>query len=113
MPAASQERLPAPADITSSATQSPVGIVYDFDGSVTNALLGAGAGDAAQCFWNAVYGGTDNYSSGANLLHGLVVINGQGALQSSQLTDVEYRLVRGRGDMLWLGWSPMNPNVSM
>ena len=103
--------ITAPADITSSATQAPVGIVYDFDGSVTNALLGAGAGDASQCFWNAVYGGTDNYSSGANLLHGLVVINGQCALQSSQLTDVEYRLVRVLGDVLGLGWSQMNLNV--
>src|SRR5580693_9826394 len=39
----------APADITPSATQSPVGVVYDFDGSVTDALLGAGAGDPSQC----------------------------------------------------------------
>ena len=90
--------ITAPADITASATQTPVGIVYDFDGSVTDALLGAGAGDASQCFWNAVYGGTDNYSGGANFTHALVVINGQCALQSSQLTDVEYRLVRLRPD---------------
>ncbi len=84
----------APTDITPSATQTPVGIVYDYDGSVTDALLGAGAGDSSQCFWNAVYGGVDNFSAGANFLHALVVINGQCALQSSQLTDVEYRLVR-------------------
>jgi hypothetical protein len=103
--------ITAPADITSSATQTPVGIVYDFDGSVTNALLGSGAGDASQCFWNAVYGGTDNYSSSANFTHALVVINGQCALQSSQLADVEYRLVRVLGAVLGLGWSQMNLNV--
>ena len=85
--------------------------VYDFDGSVTDALLGAGAGDASQCFWNAVYGGTDNYSGGANFTHALVVINGQCALQSSQLTDVEYRLVRVLGTVLGLSWSQMNLNV--
>src|ERR1019366_2233913 len=34
--------ITAPADITSSATGTPVGIVYDFDGTVTNTLLGAG-----------------------------------------------------------------------
>ncbi len=101
----------APADITASATQTPVGIVYDYDGSVTNALLGAGAGDPSQCFWNAVYGGVDNYSAGASFLHALVVINGQCALQSSQLTDVEYRLVRVLGNVLGLGWSQMNLNV--
>ena len=101
----------APADITSAATQSPVGIVYDYDGSVTDALLGAGAGDASECFWNAVYGGVDNFGTGANLLHALIVINGQCALQASQLTDVEYRLVRVLGDVLGLGWSQLNLNV--
>ena len=101
----------APADITPSATQTPVGIVYDYDGSVTDALLGAGAGDPSQCFWNAVYGGVDNFGAGANFLHALVVINGQCALQSSQLTDVEYRLVRVLGNVIGLGWSQMNMNV--
>jgi hypothetical protein len=101
----------APTDITSSATQTPLGIVYDYDGSVTNALLGAGAGDPSQCFGNAVYGGVDNFSSGANFLHALVVINGQCALQPSQLTDVEYRLVRVLGSVIGLGWSQMNLNA--
>jgi hypothetical protein len=103
--------LTAPADITPMATQTPVGIVYDYDGSVTDALLGAGAGDPSQCFWNAVYGGVDNFGPGANFLHALVVINGQCALQSSQLTDVEYRLVRVLGTVIGLGWSQMNLNV--
>ncbi len=101
----------APSDVTPYATQTPVGIVYDYDGSVTDALLGAGAGDASQCFWNAVYGGVDNFGAGANFLHALVVINGQCALQSSQLTDVEYRLVRVLGSVLGLGWSQLNLNV--
>ncbi|HZZ16245.1 MAG TPA: IPT/TIG domain-containing protein [Candidatus Sulfotelmatobacter sp.] len=101
----------APADITSSATQAPVGIVYDYDGSVTDALLGTGAGAPSQCFWNAVYGGVDNFGVGANFLHALVIINGQCALQSSQLTDVEYRLVRVLGNVIGLGWSQLNINV--
>jgi hypothetical protein len=101
----------APADIIPSATQTPVGVVYDYDGSVTDALLGAGAGDASQCFENAVYGGIDNFSAGATFLHALVVINGECALQSSQLTDVEYRLVRVLGSVLGLSWSQMNLNV--
>jgi hypothetical protein len=102
----------APVDITPSATQTPAGIVYDYDGSVTDALLGSGAGDPSQCFWNAVYGGADNFGTGANFLHALVVINGQCALQSSQLTDVEYRLVRVLGNVVGLGWSQMNLNVA-
>jgi len=101
----------APADITPSATQTPVGIVYDYDGTVTDALLGADAGDPSECFWNAVYGGADNFGAGANFQHALVVINGQCALQSSQFTDVEYRLVRVLGGVIGLGWSQMNLNV--
>ena len=101
----------APADITPSATQTPIGIVYDYDGTVTDALLGADAGDPSECFWNAVYGGADNFGAGANFQHALVVINGQCALQSSQLTDVEYRLVRVLGGVIGLGWSQMNLNV--
>ncbi|MGC2552523.1 MAG: IPT/TIG domain-containing protein [Candidatus Sulfotelmatobacter sp.] len=102
----------APADITPAATANPVGIVYDYDGSVTDALLGAGAGGTSQCFWNAVYGGPDNFNTSANFLHALVVINGQCALQPAQLTDVEYRLVRVLGNVLGLGWSQLNLNVS-
>lgn len=101
----------APADVTSAATQTPVGIVYDYDGSVTDALLGSGAGEPSQCFENAVYGGVDNFGAGANFLHALIVINGQCAMQSSQLTDVEYRLVRVLGSVLGLGWSQLNLNV--
>ena len=40
-----------------------------------------------------------------------MVINGQCALQSSQLADVEYRLVRVLGNVIGLGWSQMNLNV--
>lgn len=101
----------APADITPDAKDKPVGIVYDYDGTVTDALLGSGAGNPSECFWNAVYGGPDNFSTSANFLHALVVINGQCALQSSQLSDIEYRLVRVLGSVIGLGWSQLNLNV--
>ena len=100
-----------PADIQSSAVGTPVGIVYDSDGTVTSALLGAGAGDASQCFFNAVFGGNDNYGAAASYQHGLIVIDGQCAQQSSQLNDVKYRLVRVIGSVLGLGWSQLNVNV--
>jgi len=100
-----------PADIQPTATGTPVGVVYDYDGSVTDALIGSGAGNASQCFFNAVFGGSDNYGLLATYQHALIVINGQCALQSSQLTDVEYRLVRVIGGVLGVGWSQLNPNV--
>jgi len=101
----------APADITSSATGTPVGVVYDYDGTVTNALLGEGAGALEDCFTNAAYGGPDNFSLGGNIVHALVVINGVCAATSAQLPDVQYRLVRVLGRTLGLGWSQANLNV--
>jgi len=100
-----------PADIQSSATSTPVGVVYDYDGSVTDALLGSGAGASSQCFFNAAFGGNDNYGSLATYQHSLIVINGQCAHASSQLVEVEYRLVRVIGNVLGLGWSQVNLNV--
>ncbi|MGO9085762.1 MAG: IPT/TIG domain-containing protein [Candidatus Sulfotelmatobacter sp.] len=100
-----------PADIQPSATGTPVGVVYDYDGTVTDALVGSGAGDSSQCFFNAAFGGNDSYGSLATYQHALIVINGQCALESSQLVEVEYRLVRVIGNVLGLGWSQVNLNV--
>lgn len=101
----------APADITPSATGTPVGIVYDYDGTVTDAILGEGAGDLADCFTNAVYGGPDNFSTAGNIVHSLVVINGICAATSAQLPDVQYRLTRILARTAGLGWSQANLNV--
>ncbi len=101
----------SPADIAPSATSTPVGIVYDYDGTVTDAILGEGAGDLADCFTNAVYGGPDNFSAAGNIAHALVVINGICAAASTQLPDVQYRLVRVLGRTVGLGWSQANLNV--
>jgi len=100
-----------PADIQPSATGTPVGVVYDEDGSVTDAFLGQGAGDASECFSNAVFGWIDNFATDAYFAHALVIINGNCAQTSSQQTDVEYRLVRVLGRVLGLDWSQVNDNV--
>jgi hypothetical protein len=102
--------LTMPADIMPTATGTPVGIVYDVDGTVTDALLGQGAGDASECFGNAVFGGLDNFGTDAYFLHALVVLNGNCVAQLPD-PDVEYRLVRVLGQVLGLGWSQMNLNV--
>ncbi len=102
----------APADITSSATGTPVGIVYDYDGTVTDAILGQGAGNLEDCFTNAVYGGPDNFSTAGNIVHALLVINGVCAATTAQLPDVQYRLIRILGRVVGLGWSQANLNVT-
>ena len=100
-----------PADILPTAVNTPVGIVYDADGSVTSALLGQGAGDAGSCFSNAAFGGVDNFSTDGHLLHAVVVLNGNCAQTSDQIPDVKYRLVRVVGRVLGLDWSQANVNV--
>jgi hypothetical protein len=100
-----------PADIAPGALTTPVGIVYDADGSVTDALLGQGAGASSSCFSNAAYGGVDNFGSDAHFLHALIILNGNCAQSSAQLPDMEYRLVRVLGRVLGLDWSQLNLNV--
>ena len=68
--------LTIPSDIQPSALATPIGIVYDYDGAVTDAFLGSGAGNASQCFFNAAFGGADSYGLFASFQHALVVING-------------------------------------
>ena len=100
-----------PADIQPSALGTPLGIVYDYDGSVTDALLGAGAGASTYCAQNSVFGGIDNIATSAVFLHALIVINGNCAANSSQLPDLHYHLVRMIGRVLGLDWSQANLNV--
>ncbi len=100
-----------PADIQLTATARPVAVVYDFDGTVTDALLGAGAGLSSNCFTNAAFGGADNFGAGAHFAHALVVVNGNCAQSSSDIPELQYRLVRVLGQVLGLGWSQLNSNV--
>lgn len=103
--------ISGPVDITPLATSTPVGVVYDYDGTVTDALLGAGAGDPNQCFFNAAYGGNDNFGPLAVYQHALIVINGQCVQETSQELEIEYRLVRVIGNIAGLDWSQANDNV--
>ena len=103
--------ITAPADIAPTATATPVGIVYDQDGSVTDALLGTGASNSAYCAENAAFGGIDNLGAKAQFLHALIILNGNCAQSSSQLPDLQYHLVRVVGRVLGLDWSQANLNV--
>lgn len=103
--------LSMPSDIQPAAVNTPVGIVYDQDGSVTDALLGAGAGNSAFCAANSVFGGIDNLGTEAQFLHALIVLNGNCAASSAQLPDLQYHLARVIGRVLGLDWSQANLNV--
>jgi hypothetical protein len=92
-----------PPDIQPTATTKPIAIVYDTDGAVTNALIGAGASD--ECFSNGVFGGVDAMTTDGHLSHALLVLDGMCGQTSSQLPDMKYHLVRVLGRVLGHGWS--------
>jgi len=98
-----------PPDIQPTATTKPIAIVYDTDGAVTNALIGAGASD--ECFSNAVFGGVDAMTTDGHLSHALVVLDGMCGQTSSEIPDMKYHLVRVLGRVLGLGWSQLNLNA--
>jgi hypothetical protein len=105
----SDRTITLPADIQPTATDKPLGIVYDVDGQVTDALLGTGASD--DCFDNAAFGGADAFTTDGHFAHALVVLDGKCALTQAALPDLKYRLVRVLGQVAGLGWSQLNSNV--
>jgi len=104
-------QLTMPSDVLPSASHRPLGVIYDSDGQVVDALLGAGAGAATFCETNAVVGGADAYTAEAHFAHALLVLNGNCAQQSSDLATMKYRLVRMAGRILGVGWTLLNDNV--
>src|SRR5260370_29239472 len=84
--------ITAPADITSAATGTPVGIVYDSDATVTEALFSPGAGGLADCFTNAVYGGPPHLRTRRHHGHALLVVDRDCPATPAPPPDLPYRL---------------------
>src|SRR4051812_4591687 len=102
--------LSLPDDIQTTSSK-PLAIVYDADGRVTDALMGAGAGAPELCSTNSIYAESDRFSNDAHIAHALVIINGNCAKTAPQLLILKYRLVRALGRVLGLDFSQLNDNV--
>ena len=85
-----------PVDVQPDSSK-PLAIVYDADGRVMDALLGAGAGAPELCSTNSIYAETDKFTADAHIAHALVIINGNCAKTATQLPILKYRLVRALG----------------
>ena len=97
-----------PSDVQPSATTKPVGVIMDEDGSVINAIFGQGASDPSNCTQNAVLSQVDNFAVTGSIAHGLIILNGLCATNGSQLTLMQYMLIRAWGHILGLDWSQVN-----
>ncbi len=100
-----------PADVQSSATATPVAVVYDADGTVIDALYGAGASSPLVCQDDGVVVAVDNLAPTGNIVHALVLVNGLCATTTSQIATLQYELIRGFGRVLGLDWSQTNEEM--
>ena len=100
-----------PADVTPAATGYPVGVIFDADGSVINAVFGASASDPASCQNDGVWTWLDNIQPDATFAHGIILLNGLCAGTSDQLTMMSFQLERAFGRILGLDFSQVNPGA--
>jgi hypothetical protein len=100
-----------PADIQPTATSKPVAVVYDDDGSVIDAIYGAGASSSLACQNDGVIVSVDNLAVTGNITHALMLVNGLCATTASQLLNLQYQLTRAFGRVLGLDWSQTNEEM--
>ena len=100
-----------PADVAPSATNYPVGVVYDADGKVIDAIFGDGASDATSCENDGVWAWVDNINSDATIAHAVLILNGLCANTPNQLEMMTFQLERAFGQILGLDFSQVNPNA--
>jgi len=100
-----------PADMQPTATNRPLGIIFDTDGSVIDAFFGAGASSPALCQQNGAMTRVDNISPSGNILHALIFINGLCTTTTAQITVLKYQLLRGVGRILGIDWSQANEEM--
>lgn len=108
--AATNGIITAPADVTPSATNYPLGILYDADGSVIDAIFGTGASDPASCKNDGVWFWLDNFNPDATIAHGIILLNGLCATDAGLLAMMSYELERAFGRVLGLDYTQVNPN---
>jgi hypothetical protein len=107
----SSGQITAPADLTSSSTNLPVAVVYDYDGSVIDAAFGTTTSMPNACQNNGVFFWIDNFNPDATITHGVILLNGQCATSSAMLEMMSFQVERAFGGILGLGFSQVNPDA--
>jgi IPT/TIG domain-containing protein len=104
--------ITAPADVTPAATNYPVAVIYDADGSVINAIFGATTSQPDACQNNGVYVWMDNLNPNATIAHAVILLNGLCATNSAMLEMMSFELERAFGRVLGLDYSQVNPGAT-
>ncbi|HEY1901416.1 MAG TPA: IPT/TIG domain-containing protein [Terracidiphilus sp.] len=103
--------ITAPADVTPTARSYPLGVIYDADGSVIDALFGTGASQPTSCQLNGVWTWLDIINPDATAAHGIIVLNGLCATNPAMLEMMSYELERAFGRVLGLDYAQVNPTA--
>ncbi|MGO8760059.1 MAG: Ig-like domain-containing protein [Terracidiphilus sp.] len=103
--------ITAPADVTPSATNYPLAVIFDADGSVIDAIFGTGASQPDACQNNSVFVWLDNINPDATIAHAAIVLNGRCATGSGLLEMMSFELERAFGRVLGLDDSQVNPGA--
>ena len=107
----SNRQVVAPSDVTPAATNYPIAVIYDADGSVIDAIFGKGASQPTACQNNAVYVWLDAINTDATAAHGVILLNGLCATGSDMLDMMSFELERAFGRILGLDNSQVNPSA--
>jgi hypothetical protein len=106
-----QSQFAAPADVTPTATSYPLAVIYDADGSIINAVYGAGASTPESCQLNGVFVWMDNVQPDATAAHGVILLNGLCATSANLVEMMSYELERAFGRILGLDYAQVNPGA--
>lgn len=104
-------QISAPSDITPSATNYPVAVIFDTDGSVIDGIFGTTTSDPISCQENGVFVWADNINPDATFAHAVIIINGRCATSQPLLQMMSFELERAFGELLGLGFSQVNPGA--
>jgi len=104
-------QITQPADVTPSATGYPVGVIYDADGSVIDAVFGADASQPMNCQNNSVFVWMDNINPDATIAHAVIVLNGLCATNANLVSMMSFEVERAFGRILNLDFSQVNPGA--
>ena len=106
-----QSQFAAPADVTPAATNYPLAVIYDADGSIINAIYGADASAPESCQLNGVFVWMDNVQADATIAHGAILLNGLCATNANLQEMMSYELERAFGRILGLDYAQVNPGA--
>ena len=108
---AGNQSIAQPSDVAPSAANFPLGIVYDADGTVLDAVFGVYTSDPSNCENNGVMAWIDSFNSDATIGHAVIVLNGRCGTTPSLVSMMQFLLERAFGRILGLGYAQVSPDA--